>query len=54
MAMAAMGALYIPLGLKMSDRFETVPVFPREEVGQFLGKKMANESHTWYNRVLRN
>ena len=45
---------YVPLGLNGSDWFETVRFFAHEEIGHFLGERMANESYIWSNRVLRN
>jgi hypothetical protein len=44
---------YVPLGLNGSDWIETVRFFAHEEIGHFLGERMANESHIWSNGVLR-
>jgi hypothetical protein len=44
---------YVPLGLNGTDWFETVRFFAQEDNGHALGKRMAEESHQWANRVLR-
>ena len=44
---------YVPLGLNGSDWFETVRFFAHEEIGHFLGERMADESRQWSNRALR-